>query len=457
MELIMSNKNIHMRLIQRAFNTPLLLEPSYAAFAIAYLTGREGFGQLVTADAVIENPAQYAESYQVRERRFELKQDGGYKYMPYAKFGDIAVISAEGSLVHKGGSMDANSGVQGYDGLRAKIEKANADDSIKGILLDYDSPGGEVSGAFALANMINANAKPIWSYANELMASAAYLTGSQAKMIYAPDSASIGSIGVVVAHADQSAKLEASGSKVTLLHSGKHKIDGNGYGPLPDGVAQKIQASLDKTRDKFAASVGSGRGSRFTKDAALATEAEVYDAEEALQIGMIDGIASFDEVLDRFNAAVSTKVSAFISQQSSKGQTMTTEANVADMVAVAEAQASAQQAAATAEANGLKLGANQERDRIKQIVQSPEADGREQLAQTLAFDMNLSAEDALKILSASPKASAVQSVAAATTDALLASLSAGASVTKQEPKAESKDDLKKRFAAAAGRTIQGVK
>lgn len=449
------SKNIHMRLMQRAFNTPLLLEPSYAAFAIAYLTGREGFGQLVTADAVIENPAEYAESYQVRERRFELKQDGGYKYMPYAKFGDIAVISAEGSLVHKGGSMDASSGVQGYDGLRAKIEKANADETVKGILLDYDSPGGEVSGAFALANMIGSNSKPIWSYANELMASAAYLTGSQAKMIYAPDSASIGSIGVVVAHADRSAELAASGRTVTLLHSGKHKVDGNQFGPLPQDVADKIQMSLDKTRSKFAAAVGAGRGSRFDKDSAMATEAEVYDAEEAMQIGMIDGIASFDEVLDRFNAAVSSKVSAFITQ-SSKGKTMTTEAN-ADMVAVAEAQASAQQAAATAEAKGLQLGASQERDRIKQIVQSPEAEGREQLAQTLAFDMNLSAEDAVKILGVSPKASQAINSAAATTDALLASLSAGASATKQEPQAASKDDLKKKFAAAAGRTIQGVK
>lgn len=452
----MSNVKTHLRVMQRAFNTPLLLEPTYAAYALAYLTGREGFDRMVTASAVIDKPAEFAESYQVRERRFNKKSDGGYEYMPYAMFGDVAVIGVDGSLVHKNGAMDSTSGMQGYDGIRAKIERANKDEKVKAILLDFDSPGGEVSGAFALANTINKNAKPVWSYANELMASAAYLTGSQSKMIYAPDSASIGSIGVVVAHADRSVELAATGRTVTLLHSGKHKVDGHQFGPLPDDVAAKIQTSLDKTRDKFAAAVGDGRGSRFTKDAAMATEAEVYDADEALQIGMIDGIASFDEVLDRLNAAVSSKVSAFISN--TQGKTMTTEASNADVLAVAEAQASADKAAASAEAKGMQVGASQERDRIKQIITSAEAQGREALANTLAFDMQVSAEDAAKILGAAPKAQATATeTASATTDALLQSLAKGASASKVETQEASKDDMKNTFRAAAGRPIQGVK
>jgi capsid assembly protease len=455
----MSKNTNHLRIMQRAFNHPLMLEPQYASFAISYLASREGFARVVTSNEVIENPQEHAESYQVRERRVQTLESGERAYMPYAMFGDVAVIGVDGSLIHKNGSMDAYSGMQGYDGIRAKLDRANKDPKVKAILLDYDSPGGEVAGAFALANTIKNNAKPIWSYANELMASAAYLTGSQAQNIYAPAEANIGSIGVVVAHADVSKALADRGQTVTLLHSGAHKVDGNPYGPLPKEVADKIQMSLDKTREKFAALVGVGRGDRFGKDKALATEAEVYDAEEALQIGMIDGIASFDEVLDRLNAAVSTKVSAFISQQSSQGKTMTTEAN-ADMVAVAEAQASAQQAAATAEAKGIKDGADQERARIAAIIKSPEASGREALANTLAFDMAVSADDAQKILSAAPKASAQinQTSAAAQTDELLKSFASAAAQTKEGgDEKQVVASLRKGFAQAAGRPLKEIK
>jgi hypothetical protein len=67
---------------------------------------------------------------------------------------------------------------------------------------------------------------------------------------------------------------------------------------------------------------------------------------------------------------------------------------------------SAAVAAARAEGvtEGTKAGAATERARIKAIVGAPEAKGREALAQSLAFDTDLSPEAAVQVMKAAPEA-----------------------------------------------------
>ena len=154
----MKLKHIAARILGR----PMLMEPKYAQHFFAAFGTRAGVNSIEGFDVSLmgsEQLQKYAESYQVRQARF-----GNGSYEPYAIMGDgIAVVQVEGSLAHKTGNLDPQSGMTGYDGIRAKLEMAMKDPAVKGILMDVDSPGGEVSGAFDLADFIaGSKQKQIW-------------------------------------------------------------------------------------------------------------------------------------------------------------------------------------------------------------------------------------------------------------------------------------------------------
>jgi signal peptide peptidase SppA len=389
----MKLKHIAARILGR----PMLMEPKYAQHFFAAFGTRAGVNSIEGFDISLmgsEQLQKHAESYQVRQARF-----GNGSYEPYAIMGDgIAVVQVEGSLAHKTGNLDPQSGMTGYDGIRAKLEMAMKDPDVKGILMDVDSPGGEVSGAFDLADFIaNSKQKQIWAYANDLMASAAYLVGSQADKVFASQTASVGSIGVLVAHADYSKAMEAEGVKVTLIHSGEHKVDGNPYASLPDEVKSDIQAEIDGLRDKFAASVSRGR--KMNKQSILDTEARVYPSAKAAEIGLVDGVASFDEVIAAFSNEFTRS-----GEVKPKGTTMTHEV-VASAPGLSEADV--EKLMMDARAEGVKAGAVAERARIQGILANAEADGRTATAQHLAFATEMSPDAAISLLATMPKAAVV--------------------------------------------------
>jgi capsid assembly protease len=214
---------------------------------------------------------------------------------PYSVVEGVAIIPVAGSLVHKLGSMRPFSGMTGYDGLAYNLRMARADPEVKGIWLDCDSYGGEVSGCFDLADEIYAGSgrnggKPVWGCVNESAYSAAYALMSQCDVLLAGRTAGCGSIGVVMMHADYSQMLAEEGIKVTLIHAGEHKVDGNPYEALPDAVYKEWLAGCEDIRRLFAETVAKGRG--VSAEAMLATEAGVFDAAKARDKKMIDGIAS---------------------------------------------------------------------------------------------------------------------------------------------------------------------
>jgi ClpP class serine protease len=177
---------------------------------------------------------------------------------------------------------------------------------VHGIALEIDSFGGEVAGVFDLADAIRAarSAKPVWAFVVEHAFSAGYALASQADRIILPRTGAVGSIGVVVMHADLSGQLSDAGVTVTLIHSGTHKVDGNPYAPLPDPVRARIQGEIDSIRTLFAQTVAAGRGRSMNIDAALATEAECYRGAEAVAAGLADEVSDPASAFAAFAAAV---------------------------------------------------------------------------------------------------------------------------------------------------------
>ncbi|OYZ99323.1 MAG: serine peptidase, partial [Rhodobacterales bacterium 17-64-5] len=199
-------------------------------------------------------------------------------------------------------------GQTSYEGIAAQITAAASDPMVRGIALEIDSFGGEVAGVFDLADAIRTAraSKPVWAFVAEHAFSAGYALASQADRIILPRTGAVGSIGVVVMHADLSGQLSDAGVTVTLIHSGAHKVDGNPYAPLPDLVRARIQAEIDNIRTLFAQTVAAGRGRRLSAEAALATEAECYRGAEAVAAGLADEVsdpasafAAFADVVNR--------------------------------------------------------------------------------------------------------------------------------------------------------------
>ena len=96
--------------------------------------------------------------------------------------------------MHKSYGLDAMSGLRSYVDIQQEIEDAAADPAIRGILLDLDSPGGEVAGAFELSDAIYAAraSKPVFAVANANAFSAAYLLASAAERVYAGQTSGLG-------------------------------------------------------------------------------------------------------------------------------------------------------------------------------------------------------------------------------------------------------------------------
>lgn len=226
-----------------------------------------------------------------------------------------AIIPINGSLAHQSLSLRPESGMTGYDGLRMSVLKAIEDPTVESLIFEIDSPGGHVSGLYELSSLIANCPKPTAAYIDATCFSAAYFIASQCDIVAATPSSMAGSIGAVFLHIDRSAQLAASGLAYNFIHSGSEKVAGNSAEPLSDSARSDIQEFVDRSRDKFATAVGEGRGARFTREDALATEARVYSADQALEMGMIDVLLSPEDAVSELAAAMTispdSPISAF--------------------------------------------------------------------------------------------------------------------------------------------------
>ena len=214
----------------------------------------------------------------------------------------VAVIPIVGSMSHRSTGIEAMSGMTSYTTLQKQFEAAFNDPKVGSILMDIDSPGGSVAGAFDFRDylMSKKGTKPVYALARDAMCSAAYLIGSTADKVYVTQTARVGSIGVVAMHTDASGKMEKEGLKPTFISAGKFKTAGNPYEKLEGEKLKYLQDSVDESYDMFINAVADARG--IDKKAIRDTEARVYGGKKAVEIGLADGIRTYESVLAEMSA-----------------------------------------------------------------------------------------------------------------------------------------------------------
>ncbi len=217
--------------------------------------------------------------------------------------GGIALLPLYGVVTQRGNMVDdvSGPGSTSTQQFSSALRQLLADDTVGQILIDIDSPGGSVYGVAELADEIQSarSQKPIVAVANSLAASAAYWIGCSASEFYVTPGGEVGSIGVWQAHQDYSQALEESGVKTTLISAGKFKVEGNPYSPLDADAQSFMQSRVDDYYAAFTKSVARGRGVSVAQVREGMGQGRVLGADAALAQSMVDGVATFDDVLKK--------------------------------------------------------------------------------------------------------------------------------------------------------------
>jgi capsid assembly protease len=294
------------RLVQE---TPWAMLPSRLAVLLDLVRFRAAGGRL-TDDEIAARIGQRRQPEDERAAAFDIEA-GAYRTAQGSsagRAGVVQVIPIVGTLMPRADLMTETSGGASVERLTARFRTAMADPAVKAVVFDVDSPGGAVSGIPEIASEVYAarGQKPIVAVANTLMASAAFWIGAAADEVVASPSAELGSVGVVAAHEDLSGALAQEGIKVSLIHSGKYKVEGNPFEPLGPDARQHLQSRVDDFGSMFERSVARSRGIAVDAVRRDFGQGRVYGARDAVSRRMADKIGTLDETVRRLARQATT-------------------------------------------------------------------------------------------------------------------------------------------------------
>lgn len=209
----------------------------------------------------------------------------------------IAVIDVKGTITSDSesfGSLVANS-----KQIVKLIRAAKDDDSVKAIIIDLDTPGGEVTASDEIYHELKLCGKPVVAMMNTLAASGGYYVACGANKIVANKFTMTGSIGVIMSTVDVSALLDWAKVKPEFYTSGKMKAMLNPALPTTEEEAKVVQALVMDAYKEFAGIVSEARKIPLEKitDGELG-DGRVFDGEQALANGLVDQLGYFSTAED---------------------------------------------------------------------------------------------------------------------------------------------------------------
>ena len=301
----------------------------------------------------------------------------------------VAVVPIIGPIMRYANVFSEISGATSIQILATDLQTAVDDPAVKAIILEIDSPGGQVSGVSELAAQIRAanQQKPVVAYVSNTGASAAYWIASAAGSIVASDTAQIGSIGVVM-----QASLEEEAGTIKFISSQsplKHINPGSDLGKT------QYQKAVDSIAEVFIGAVAGYRGTSRETVIANFGNGGMFIAADAIAAGMADQLGSLESVIAQL-ASVKNQIKSKTGKTTMNDITRDTIAS--DYPDIAKAFTDEGYAAGLAA--GRSQGAEAERSRI-QGIEALAMHGHEALIAQIKFDgATTAAEAALKIIAA---------------------------------------------------------
>lgn len=210
--------------------------------------------------------------------------------------GSIGVIDIMGPLTYRSSGWEALCGGMSYEMLVEETREL-LDAGCKTIVMNIDSGGGEAYGAFEAADEVRAMADEagakLYSYIDGTAASAAYAIACVSDEVISNPYGRAGSIGVLIALYNDSEHLKQEGYERIFITDGEQKVPFAKDGSFREEFLEGLQESVTNLGDSFRAHVSKYTG--LSTEALKDTQARVFDAEQALSLGLVNKIMTRNE------------------------------------------------------------------------------------------------------------------------------------------------------------------
>lgn len=172
-------------------------------------------------------------------------------------------------------------------------EKSLKNDRVKGILLNIDSPGGTVTDAAGIYDLLKAYKEqyhvPVYAYVDGLCASGGMYIACAADKIFTSESSIIGSIGVMAPTVMNFSKaMDKIGIDSLTMTAGKGKDDLNPFRPWKPDESENYQLMIDDFYEIFVAVVTENRPNVNREKLITEYGAKIFPPLKAKEIGFVD-------------------------------------------------------------------------------------------------------------------------------------------------------------------------
>ncbi|ABC28967.1 Periplasmic serine protease (ClpP class) [Hahella chejuensis KCTC 2396] len=200
-----------------------------------------------------------------------------------------AVIEVNGVIA---ASEEANA-----DAIVSALRDAFEEESAKAVILRINSPGGSPVQAGYVYDEIGRLKgeypdKKVYAVIMDIGASGAYYIAAAADEIYADKASLVGSIGVTASGFGFVDAMDKLGVERRIFTAGEHKSFLDPFVPVKEDERELWQGVLNTTHKQFIEQVEKGRGDRIHKDNPLLYSGMIWSGEQALGLGLIDGLGS---------------------------------------------------------------------------------------------------------------------------------------------------------------------
>jgi len=187
------------------------------------------------------------------------------------------------------------------DDMRTALQQARDDDRVRAIVLEIDSPGGEVTASDAIYSaLVKARAKkPVVVYMESLAASGGYYVSCGGKFLMASETTITGSIGVIIQTLNYEQLFNKVGLASVIFKSGKFKDMLNGARPITPEERELVQNFIMKTYDKFLGIVAKERNLSADLLRNTIADGRILSGKEAFENKLIDGLGELDDAFTK--------------------------------------------------------------------------------------------------------------------------------------------------------------
>ena len=206
----------------------------------------------------------------------------------------IAVITMRGLI---SSSLPGNVSDSMVDDMRAALQQARDDGRVKAIVLEVDSPGGEVTASDAIYSALVKvrTRKPVVVYMDSLAASGGYYVSCGGKFLMASDTTITGSIGVIIQTLNYEQLFNKVGLASVVFKSGKFKDMLNGARPITPEERELVQGFIMKTYDKFLGIVAKERNLPADLLRNTIADGRILSGKDAFEHKLIDGLGELED------------------------------------------------------------------------------------------------------------------------------------------------------------------